>query len=74
MFDAMITTAVSLKDVHLTLPSRAGTQVWGPDHHLHVKAHLGRGANWGLFGEDLPDEANRVTLFMACFPSSWRSA
>ena len=35
----------------------------GPDHHLHVKSTvLGHGANWGLFAEDLPDEANRVTL------------
>ena len=48
--------------VNAALPSRAGTQVWGPDHHLHVRSHLGRGANWGLFSEDLPDEANRVTL------------
>ena len=37
-------------------------QDWGPDHHLHVRSHLGHGANWGLFGEDLPDEANRVAL------------
>jgi len=48
--------------INAALPSRAGTQSWGPDHHLHVKAHLGRGANWGLFGEDLPDETNQVTL------------
>jgi choline dehydrogenase-like flavoprotein len=48
--------------INAALPSRAGTQIWGPAHHLHVKAHLGRGANWGLFGEDLPDEANQVTL------------
>jgi choline dehydrogenase-like flavoprotein len=48
--------------INAALPSRAGTQVWGPDHHLHVRSHLGRGANWGLFGEDLPDEANHVTL------------
>jgi choline dehydrogenase-like flavoprotein len=48
--------------INTALPSRAGTQVWGPDHHLHVRSHLGHGANWGLFGEDLPDEANRVTL------------
>jgi choline dehydrogenase-like flavoprotein len=43
-------------------PSRAGTQVWGPDHHLHVRSHLGHGANWGLLAEDLPDEANHITL------------
>lgn len=48
--------------INAALPSRAGTQVWGPDHHLHLRSHLGHGANWGLFGEDLPDEANHVTL------------
>ena len=48
--------------INTALPSRAGTQVWGPDHHLHVRSHLGHGANWGLFAEDLPDEANRVSL------------
>jgi choline dehydrogenase-like flavoprotein len=35
-----------------------------------VRAHLGRGANWGLFGEDLPDEANRVTLSTTLVDSS----
>ena len=44
--------------INAALPSRAGSQVWGPEHHLHVRSHLGRGANWGLFGEDLPDESN----------------
>ena len=48
--------------INTALPSRAGEQVWGPDHHLHVRTHLGHGANWGLFAEDLPDEANRITL------------
>jgi choline dehydrogenase-like flavoprotein len=48
--------------INAALPSRAGDQVWGPDHHLHVRARFGRGASWGLFGEDLPDETNRVTL------------
>ncbi len=48
--------------INTALPSRAGEQVWGPDHHLHVKSHLGHGANWGLFAEDLPDESNRVEL------------
>ena len=48
--------------INAALPSRAGTQVWGADHHLHVRSHLGHGANWGLFAEDLPDEANHVTL------------
>jgi len=48
--------------INAALPSRAGTQVWGPEHHLHVRTHLGHGANWGLFAEDLPDEANQITL------------
>jgi choline dehydrogenase-like flavoprotein len=48
--------------LNTALPSRAGNQVWGPDHHLHVRSHLGHGANWGLFGEDLPDEENRVSV------------
>jgi choline dehydrogenase-like flavoprotein len=56
--------------VNAALPSRAGTQVWGPDHHLHVRSHLGHGANWGLFCEDLPDEANRVVLSPAVTDSS----
>jgi hypothetical protein len=52
------------------LPSRAGTQVWGPQHHLHVRTHLGHGANWGLFAEDLPGEANRVELSRTVTDSS----
>lgn len=48
--------------VNTALPSRAGTQVWGADHHVHVRSHLGHGANWGLFAEDLPDETNVVSL------------
>ena len=48
--------------INAALPSRAGEQVWGPDHHLHVRQRLGRGASWGLFGEDLPDDANQVRL------------
>jgi choline dehydrogenase-like flavoprotein len=48
--------------INTALPSRAGEQIWGPDHHEHVKTHLGHGANWGLFAEDLPDEANHITL------------
>jgi choline dehydrogenase-like flavoprotein len=48
--------------VNTALPSRAGVQSWGPDHHLHVRTHLGHGANWGLFAEDLPDEENAVVL------------
>lgn len=44
------------------LPTRAGHQVWGTEHHEQVTAYLGRTASWGVFGEDLPDEANRVEL------------
>ena len=51
-------------------PAGPATQTWGPDHHLHVKSHLGRGANWGLFGEDLPDEANHVDLSATLTDSS----
>jgi choline dehydrogenase-like flavoprotein len=48
--------------INTALPARAGEQIWGPDHHLHVKSTLGHGANWGLFAEDLPDENNRVEI------------
>ena len=41
--------------INTALPSRAGEQAWGPAHHEHVRTHLGYGANWGLFAEDLPD-------------------
>ena len=33
-------------------------------------AHLGHGANWGLFAEDLPDEANHITLSSTVTDSS----
>lgn len=56
--------------INAALPSRAGEQVWGADHHLHVRNRLGRGASWGLFGEDLPDEANQVRLSHAATDSS----
>ncbi len=56
--------------INAALPSRAGEQVWGDDHHLHVRNRLGRGASWGLFGEDLPDDANRVTLSTTATDSS----
>ncbi len=56
--------------VNAALPSRAGEQVWGEEHHLHVRSRLGRGASWGLFGEDLPDESNRVTLSASATDSS----
>lgn len=44
------------------LPTRAGHQAWGAEHHRQVAAYLGRTASWGVFGEDLPDERNRVEL------------
>jgi choline dehydrogenase-like flavoprotein len=44
------------------LPTRAGSSTWGPGHHAHVRAHLGRTVSWAIFGEDLPDEDNRVEL------------
>ena len=56
--------------INAALPSRAGSQAWGPDHHLHVRSHLGRGANWGLFSEDLPDESNHLTLSATLADSS----
>ena len=56
--------------VNAALPSRAGEQVWGAEHHLHVRTRLGRGASWGLFGEDLPDESNQVTLSASATDSS----
>ena len=56
--------------INTALPSRAGEQAWGPDHHQHVRTHLGHGANWGLFAEDLPDETNRVTLSSTVTDSS----
>ena len=60
--------------VGTALPARAGEQVWGPDHHVHVKTHLGHGANWGLFAEDLPDEANHITLSSTVADSSGLAA
>jgi hypothetical protein len=39
-----------------------GGGVWGPEHHDHVRARLGRSATWGILCEDLPEEGNRVEL------------
>ncbi len=44
------------------LPMRAGNEVWGSDHHILMGQTFGRGASWAIFGEDLPEEANRVEL------------
>ena len=56
--------------INTALPSRAGEQIWGAGHHAHVRTHLGHGANWGLFAEDLPDEANHITLSSTVIDSS----
>ncbi|MCZ1075629.1 GMC family oxidoreductase [Rhodococcus sp. A5(2022)] len=48
--------------LNAALPTRAGTDVWGEAHHDHVRRHLGRTISWGIFGEDLPDEANTVEI------------
>jgi choline dehydrogenase-like flavoprotein len=56
--------------INTALPSRAGEQIWGAEHHDHVRTHLGHGANWGLFAEDLPDEANHITLSTTVTDSS----
>lgn len=44
------------------LPMRAGTEVWGSAHHELVARTFGRGATWAIFGEDLPEESNRVEI------------
>lgn len=48
--------------LNAALPTRAGNDVWGEEHHHHVRRHLGRTIGWGIFGEDLPDEANCVRI------------
>jgi choline dehydrogenase-like flavoprotein len=35
-----------------------------------VRKHLGRTISWGIFGEDLPDEANRVEIDSSLVDSS----
>jgi choline dehydrogenase-like flavoprotein len=45
-----------------SLPQRSGEEVWGPDHHLRFRERFGHGAGWAIFGEDLPDVENGVTL------------
>jgi choline dehydrogenase-like flavoprotein len=48
--------------LNAAMPTRAGQGVWGRAHHDHVRRHLGRSISWGIFGEDLPDVDNRVTI------------
>jgi choline dehydrogenase-like flavoprotein len=48
--------------MNAALPERAGKGVWGPQHHRLVKERFGHCLSWGIFGDDLPDERNRVEL------------
>lgn len=56
--------------LNAAMPTRAGGSVWGAGHHDAVRAVLGRTASWGIFGEDLPDENNRVVLHETLTDSS----
>jgi choline dehydrogenase-like flavoprotein len=35
---------------------------WGAGHHETFAGQFGHGATWSVFGEDLPEEHNRITL------------
>jgi choline dehydrogenase-like flavoprotein len=48
--------------LNAALPSRAGEASWGSEHHRRVRSRFGHALSWGIFGEDLPDVANRVEL------------
>ena len=48
--------------MNAAMPSRAGAAVWGSEHHARVRERFGHCLSWGIFGEDLPDPDNRVTL------------
>jgi len=39
-----------------------GFGVWGAEHHARVAERLGHVVDWGITGDDLPSEANRVVL------------
>ncbi len=56
--------------MNAAMPARAGAAVWGPDHHRRVKERFGHCLSWGIFGEDLPDERNRVELDPALVDST----
>lgn len=48
--------------LNAAMPARAGEAVWGQEHHALVRERFGHALSWGIFGEDLPDPANRVEL------------
>jgi choline dehydrogenase-like flavoprotein len=48
--------------LNAALPARAGEVAWGVEHHRRVRERFGHCLSWGIFGEDLPDEGNRVVL------------
>jgi choline dehydrogenase-like flavoprotein len=48
--------------LNAALPARAGDVSWGPGHHRSVRERFGHSLSWGIFGEDLPDDDNRVEL------------
>ena len=41
---------------------RPWEDAWGAAFHRNLRRTFGRGFTWGIQGDDLPDEANRVTL------------
>ena len=49
-------------DERRACPRAPGAAVWGAEHHARVRERFGHCLSWGIFGEDLPDEDNRVTL------------
>ncbi|MFN8623797.1 MAG: GMC family oxidoreductase [Chloroflexota bacterium] len=41
---------------------RPWDEAWGAGFHRNLGRTFGRGFTWGIQGDDLPDEANRITL------------
>jgi len=56
--------------MNAAMPARAGSAVWGLEHHERVRERFGHCLSWGIFGEDLPDAENRVTLDATLVDSS----
>lgn len=52
------------------LPMRSGTEIWGAEHHENMRRTFGKGATWAIFGEDLPEESNSVSLDKSLVDSS----